>query len=283
MKKILSIFFLFIPILFGFSTFQKIFGEDSKIVIVGTWKLFEKIPNGDFSSPDYEISFHEDGTVTETMTGASEVAKWKSIDDEIVALTINKKTSYLVFHDYKNGASGPRKSGYYNGKVLNGLYMRYSEGSPYYDFLKIIYIAKGDDIDRKNKSIWGISDKEKKKMIYDSISFGNVATKELSKLLAVQDAIAKENEDREKMQQKHDEKYAKDLEKKWGKKTAQAILNKDVFIGMTTEQVIESMGEPQNRTTIETAKGKLEQWTYLEGRTLLMLNGKVNAIQRENE
>ncbi len=259
--------------------------ESLKQTVIGTWKLYDRVPRGDFSKPDSEIIFHPDGTATESMSGVPG-AKWRIIENEIIELTIDKKKIYLLIHDYKNGPTGlsdrfdSDKKGYFKGSVLDGSFVAYSSSSPYWDMLKIIYIAKGDDVNSKIKSIWDLGG-EKKRMIYDSISMGCVATKEYDNLMAAQEKITRENEALEKMQEEYDKKRIKEFERKWGKKAALAIQNRDVFIGMTTEQVIESIGEPNDRKTIETAKGKLEQWSYVEGKVLLILNGRVNAIQRE--
>jgi len=57
-----------------------------------------------------------------------------------------------------------------------------------------------------------------------------------------------------------------DYIRKWGKKTASAIVNHEVFIGMTAEAALESWGVPAT-TNVNEIGGKVnEQWVYPAGK-----------------
>lgn len=50
--------------------------------------------------------------------------------------------------------------------------------------------------------------------------------------------------------------------RKWGKKTARAVMNHEVFAGMPAEAAIESWGLPDETRVSEIGQQKEEQWVY---------------------
>jgi len=54
--------------------------------------------------------------------------------------------------------------------------------------------------------------------------------------------------------------------RKWGKKTAQAIVDHEVFIGMSAEAAIESWGFPVKKNINEIGGKREEQWIYPSGK-----------------
>ncbi len=70
-----------------------------------------------------------------------------------------------------------------------------------------------------------------------------------------------------------------DYIRKWGKKAARAIVDHEVFIGMTAEAATESWGVPSKKN-IHEIEGKVsEQWVYPAGkrsRYIYVLDGKVS-------
>ncbi|MEJ2722350.1 MAG: hypothetical protein P8181_14615 [bacterium] len=66
--------------------------------------------------------------------------------------------------------------------------------------------------------------------------------------------------------------------RKWGKKTAQSVVNHEVFVGMPADAARESWGLPDEIRVSEIGGGKEEQWVYKEGkrnRYIYVLEGKV--------
>ncbi len=64
----------------------------------------------------------------------------------------------------------------------------------------------------------------------------------------------------------------------WGKKTAQSVVNHEVFVGMPADAARESWGIPDEIRVSEIGGGKEEQWVYKEGkrnRYIYVLDGKV--------
>jgi hypothetical protein len=55
-----------------------------------------------------------------------------------------------------------------------------------------------------------------------------------------------------------------DYIREWGKKTARAVRNHEVFIGMPSAAATESWGPPSDIRTNEIAGKKQEQWVYKE-------------------
>lgn len=70
-----------------------------------------------------------------------------------------------------------------------------------------------------------------------------------------------------------------DYIRKWGKKTARAIVDHEVFVGMTAEAALESWGVPA-QTNVNEIGGKVnEQWVYPSGkrnRYIYIIDGKVS-------
>jgi hypothetical protein len=70
-----------------------------------------------------------------------------------------------------------------------------------------------------------------------------------------------------------------DYIRKWGKKTARAIMDHEVFVGMTAEAAIESWGFPVKTTVNEIAGKRTEQWVYPAGKKnnyIYIIDGKVS-------
>jgi len=54
--------------------------------------------------------------------------------------------------------------------------------------------------------------------------------------------------------------------RKWGKKTAQAIVDHEVFVGMSAEAALESWGVPASKNVNEIGGKVNEQWVYPAGK-----------------
>ena len=70
-----------------------------------------------------------------------------------------------------------------------------------------------------------------------------------------------------------------DYIRKWGKKTARAIVAHEVFVGMTSEAALESWGVPAKTNTNEVGGKKNEQWVYPVGKRskyIYIIEGKVS-------
>lgn len=71
--------------------------------------------------------------------------------------------------------------------------------------------------------------------------------------------------------------------KKWGRRVFDAISKKSIFIGMTSEQVSASWGNPNNINRMVGSWGRYEQWVYGDasfGTTYLYIkNGRVSSYQ----
>jgi hypothetical protein len=62
------------------------------------------------------------------------------------------------------------------------------------------------------------------------------------------------------------------------RKIADAVLAQQVILGMTTEQVQFSWGEPRNRSQSVSAAGTFETWSYPNhDTTVSFVNGKVES------
>lgn len=85
----------------------------------------------------------------------------------------------------------------------------------------------------------------------------------------------------------HDEKITKEkqslLIKKYGPKTAKRILDGEIWIGMTREMLIDSIGNPKKINSTETKYSYTSQYIYEDRfygtRYIYIENGKVTAIQ----
>lgn len=70
-----------------------------------------------------------------------------------------------------------------------------------------------------------------------------------------------------------------DYIRKWGKRTAQAIRDHDVFVGMVAEAAEESWGVPAKKNINEVGGKKNEQWVYPVGKRskyIYIIEGKVS-------
>lgn len=70
-----------------------------------------------------------------------------------------------------------------------------------------------------------------------------------------------------------------DYIRKWGKRTAQAIRDHDVFVGMIAEAAEESWGVPAKKNINEVGGKKNEQWVYPVGKRskyIYIIEGKVS-------
>jgi hypothetical protein len=70
-----------------------------------------------------------------------------------------------------------------------------------------------------------------------------------------------------------------DYIRKWGKKTAQAIRDHEVFVGMVSDAAEESWGVPDKRNVNEVGGKKNEQWVYPVGKRskyIYIIDGKVS-------
>ncbi len=66
--------------------------------------------------------------------------------------------------------------------------------------------------------------------------------------------------------------------RRWGKKMARAIVNHEVYVGMTAEAAIESWGYPARKNINEIGDKKEEQWIYPAGKRnkyIYVRDGKV--------
>jgi hypothetical protein len=69
-----------------------------------------------------------------------------------------------------------------------------------------------------------------------------------------------------------------DYIRKWGSKTARAVVEHEVFIGMPAEAALESWGVPASKEIIEVGGKVNEQWKYPSGKTnryIYIIDGKV--------
>jgi hypothetical protein len=70
-----------------------------------------------------------------------------------------------------------------------------------------------------------------------------------------------------------------DYIRKWGSKTARAIVNHEVFVGMTAEAALESWGVPASKNVNEIGGKVNEQWVYPSGKRnkyIYVIDGKVS-------
>lgn len=70
-----------------------------------------------------------------------------------------------------------------------------------------------------------------------------------------------------------------DYIRKWGKKTARAIVAHEVFVGMSAEAALESWGVPASKNVSEIGGKTNEQWVYPVGKRskyIYIIEGKVS-------
>ena len=97
---------------------------------------------------------------------------------------------------------------------------------------------------------------------------------------AVQDSILKENFRQEEIQ-RH-EKYEirlKELTSKYGSTIGKRIANKEIWIGMSEDLLLESWGFPEEINRTVTSNLVRKQFVYTRGKYVYVENGKVTAWQ----
>jgi hypothetical protein len=70
-----------------------------------------------------------------------------------------------------------------------------------------------------------------------------------------------------------------DYIRKWGKRTAKAIMSHEVFVGMPAEAAEESWGVPEKKNVNEIQSKREEQWVYPVGKRskyIYIIDGKVS-------
>jgi hypothetical protein len=82
-------------------------------------------------------------------------------------------------------------------------------------------------------------------------------------------------------------RYDKELRKrlvalnpKWSKEAGKAVIDGEVFLGMSAAQAKASWGEPKDVNQTLGSWGTHEQWVYEEENYLYLENGKLTSIQR---
>jgi hypothetical protein len=114
---------------------------------------------------------------------------------------------------------------------------------------------------------------------YDTI-IGWVYPKDLFKTSVMYARMMEVNELAEKA--KNVDKKVRLIEK-WGEINANKIMNRQVWIGMTKDMLVESRGYPDDRNTTKTAGSLHEQWIYgkdISSRKYIYLDNRVvTAIQ----
>jgi len=68
----------------------------------------------------------------------------------------------------------------------------------------------------------------------------------------------------------------KRIAKLYGHDKAVKIINKQLWKGMSHGMVVESLGQPTNRTSVNSSEGLKEEWTY-SNRTIKFLNGELKS------
>ncbi len=255
--------------------------RDFSSKLVGTWKVFAEVPRGDFSRPASEFVFRPDGTMVENVDDPNNpgVSKWSVVENNIFSLQIGGKVSYMMVENYEQPGF-PHQSrnpeNYKKMRSLKGNYYQYPEGSPYYQHLYIFYFAPGDQVDRMRRNF------SRRDAIVNSIRDGMVVVRDYDKLMAVFSKQQKEQQEQDRLAGVEFEKRIRGFERRWGKKVAKAIENQEVFVGMTGEQVVESLSEPSNKNTVDNASGRFEQWVYPDNRYLYFRNNRLHTIQKSS-
>jgi hypothetical protein len=65
----------------------------------------------------------------------------------------------------------------------------------------------------------------------------------------------------------------------WKRPACDAIVEKQVAIGMSKEQAIAAWGKPKDTNTTSTAGGTREQWVYGLGTYIYFTDGILSAVQ----
>lgn len=246
--------------------------NQSMSYIIGSWKIYETVPNASFKDYNSEFIFNTDGTLIEKNDDPDTPGsiKWEAVSENIVLLTNGGKQSYIMIEDYKMAYNQSKKS-----RFLNGNFILYPDNSPYNNYLKVFYFAPGKMVDKLLKRRISLYHAVNK-----SVRSGVVAVKEYDKLISVFNEEQKRIEEVNKAAQKQYKKKMKMLTKKWGKRVARAIANEKVFVGMTKKQVIVSIGEPIRKNTVKNKRGTFEQWVYHDDKYLYFRNKKLRSIQK---
>lgn len=257
-------------------------GQDYSKEVVGTWKIYGSVPNGDFKNYNSEFIFNADGTMLEKSDAPNTpgALKWGIVDNDIIVMSLGDKKTYMFIEKYAS-LKNISMRGQFDKlnrvgkmKALKGLYFRYPEGSAYYNFLKILYSSPSDKVDfyRTRMNL--------REAVYKAVREGYVVVKDYDGLMAVFNEEQKQKEASEKLADEQYKQHMKDITRKWGTKVARAIDKNEVFIGMTAEQVLESLNEPNEKNTVQNQRGTFEQWTYSDGRSLYFLNNRLHTMQK---
>lgn len=110
---------------------------------------------------------------------------------------------------------------------------------------------------------------------------------------AIEDAAAEERRRKEAQVEQQRRRQAEELRrqaeerrrqeitaKSWPDQIKQAVLDRKVHIGMTTEQVMAAWGQPLTVNETIRATSREEQWTYRGSVYLNFSNGTLTTIQR---
>lgn len=76
-----------------------------------------------------------------------------------------------------------------------------------------------------------------------------------------------------------EQKFTKEMIKKYGKKWGKIVGNKQIMIGMTKEMVLDSWGDPKDINRSVGSWGVHEQWVYGNNQYLYFENGKLTSWQ----
>lgn len=100
--------------------------------------------------------------------------------------------------------------------------------------------------------------------------------------------VFKQNQKRQKREEKlrelQEKREKERIREQYDERTAQAILNKEIFIGMSRSALIESWGRPQEINTTVTKYSKTEQFVYGDfGPYVYVEDGKVISWQKSEQ
>jgi hypothetical protein len=87
-----------------------------------------------------------------------------------------------------------------------------------------------------------------------------------------------DKEIKEKLQAK-DKKRLDELIEKYGKWASERIVEEKIWIGMTEEMLLESLGRPNDINRTVTSNSVSKQYVYPNYRYVYVVNGKVTAFQ----
>ena len=100
-------------------------------------------------------------------------------------------------------------------------------------------------------------------------------------VFALRNVSAQDGYDEFKKEQKRikDSIQYVELTKRYGNKSAKRIMKKEIWLGMTIQQAIESIGEPEKINETVTSNGTDYQFVY-EEKYLYFTNGVLKSFQR---